>query len=65
MSPDYTFAGLRNLFEILSEIGKVFYGIPRLKLNSNDEEYITFDILEELVDNPNFEPLDTPYRKSS
>ena len=41
--PDLTFSGSNNLYEILTKLGREFYGIPRL----TDERVITFDVLDE------------------
>ena len=41
ISPEFTWSGGKSLYEILADVGRVFYGIPRL-LNNN---VITFDIL--------------------
>jgi hypothetical protein len=54
-SYDFTFTGNKNLLEVLSQIGRVFDGIPRLRYDSDDNRYvISFDLLEDLEDNPQF-----------
>jgi len=64
-SLDFTFAGGRNLLEVLFELGKTLGGIPRVYFDSNLNPVISFDILEELIQNPLF--VDTPVltRKSA
>jgi len=52
-APEFTFAGGKNLLEVLFEIGKSFNGIPRLKyIEATNEEVISFDILSKLEDLP-------------
>jgi len=54
-SPEFTFAGGKNLLEVLFEIGKTFNGIPRLKL-IDGRDVISFDILSKKIkDNPGFD----------
>lgn len=53
VSADLTFAGNKNLLEVLSTIGRQFDGIPRLRYKPSGEGYIlSFDILDRLSDNP-------------
>jgi hypothetical protein len=64
-SPEFTFAGGKNLLEILFEIGKTFNGIPRLKLVEG-KEIISFDILSKKIkDNTGFDHGSNPIAKES
>jgi hypothetical protein len=53
-SLDFTFAGGRNLLEVLFELGKGIGGIPRIYFDTNLNPIISFDILEDLINNPEF-----------
>jgi hypothetical protein len=58
-SLDFTFAGGKNLLEVLFELGKSFGGIPRVFFDINLNPVISFDILEELINNPDFDDAAT------
>lgn len=52
---DFTFAGGKNLLEVMFEVGKLFDGIPRLLLQADSSYLISFDILDDLPDNELFD----------
>jgi hypothetical protein len=54
-SLDFSFAGGKNLLEVMFEIGKLFDGIPRLSLETDGSYSVDFDILDDLPDNELFE----------
>jgi len=64
-SLDFTFSGGRNLLEVLFELGKMIKGIPRVYFDNNLNPVISFDILEEMLNNPSFSDSPTLIKKES
>ena len=52
--PEMTITNGKNMFEVLASIGKEFSGIPRLIINNENNKILTFDILSDPADNPNY-----------
>jgi hypothetical protein len=65
-TPDFKFTGGKNLLEVLTEIGALLDGIPRLNILDDGTYQITFDTIQALLkDNPNFEDDNSVYRTES
>jgi hypothetical protein len=62
-SLDFTFAGGKNLLEVLFELGKPLGGIPRVYFDEELNPVISFDILNEIAENINFDDSFTTMTK--